>query len=93
MFWGFWIIADSAQFSTVVSEIADPAYIGTALTAQLALGFTLTALSIALVPVLARAAGWPAVFAVLAAGPLLGAWAMTRLGRHPDAARIGGGRG
>lgn len=93
VFWGFWIIADSAQFSTVVSEIADPAYTGTALTAQLALGFTLTALSIALVPVLAAAAGWPAVFAVLAAGPLLGAWAMTRLGRHPDAARIGGGRG
>ncbi|GAA5448055.1 hypothetical protein Ddep01_01815 [Deinococcus depolymerans] len=90
VFWGFWIIADSAQFSTVVSEIADPPYTGTALTAQLALGFTLSAVSIALVPALQQWAGWPAVFTVLAAGPLLGAWAMTRLGRHPDAARIGG---
>ena len=93
VFWGLWIIADSAQFSTVVSEIADPRFVGTALTAQLALGFTLTAVSIALVPVLVSAAGWPAVFAVLAAGPLLGAWAMQRLARHPDARRIAGGRG
>ncbi|MFC6663562.1 hypothetical protein [Deinococcus multiflagellatus] len=52
LLWGFWIIADSAQFSAIVSEIAPPAYVGTALTAQLALGFTLTAGSIALVPAL-----------------------------------------
>ncbi|GGR64416.1 MFS transporter [Deinococcus seoulensis] len=93
VFWGFWIIADSAQFSTVVSEIADPQFVGTALTAQLALGFTLTAVTIALVPVLVGAAGWPAALAVLAAGPLLGAWAMQRLARHPDARLIAGGRG
>ncbi|WP_221091229.1 MFS transporter [Deinococcus aquaedulcis] len=93
LLWGFWIIADSAQFSTIVSEIADPAYVGTALTAQLALGFTLTAASIALVPVLVRWGGWPLVFAVLAAGPLLGTVAMRRLAHTPDAARIAGGRG
>ncbi|SMB83943.1 Sugar phosphate permease [Deinococcus hopiensis KR-140] len=93
LMWGFWIIADSAQFSTIVSEIADPAYVGTALTAQLALGFTLTAGSIALVPALVRAGGWPLAFVVLAVGPLLGTVAMRRLARTPDAARIAGGRG
>ncbi|WP_216326793.1 MFS transporter [Deinococcus aestuarii] len=93
LFWGFWIIADSAQFSTIVSEIADPAYVGTALTAQLALGFTLTAASIALVPVLVRAGGWALAFAVLAMGPFLGVVAMRLLARTPEAARIAGGRG
>ena len=93
VFWGFWIIADSAQFSTIVSEIADPAYVGTALTLQLALGFSLTAVSIALVPVIEGLAGWRAVFAALSLGPLLGAYFMRRLGRSPDAAQIAGGRG
>lgn len=93
LLWGFWIIADSAQFSTVVSEVAEPAYVGTALTAQLALGFTLTAVSIALVPVLERSVGWRGVFIVLSVGPLLGVVAMRALGRSPDAARIAGGRG
>ena len=40
--WGISVVADSAQFSTMVTELADPAYVGTALTLQLALGFTLT---------------------------------------------------
>lgn len=93
LFWGFWIIADSAQFSTIVSEIADPAYVGTALTAQLALGFTLTALSIALVPWLEPVIGWRGIFMVWSVGPLLGALAMRALRRSPDAARIAGGRG
>ncbi len=93
LLWGFWIIADSAQFSTIVSEIADPAYVGTALTAQLALGFTLTAGSIALVPVLVRAGGWPLAFTVLAVGPLLGVLAMRRLAGTLEAARLADGRG
>lgn len=77
--WGFWVIADSAQFSTLASELVDPAYVGTALTAQLALGFSLTAGSIALVPVLVNAWGWPGAFIVLALGPLMGAVAMRPL--------------
>jgi MFS family permease len=77
--WGASIIADSAQFSALTSEVADPRYVGTALTLQLALGFTLTALSIALVPVVAAHWGWSVVFVLLAPGPLLGAWAMGRL--------------
>ncbi|THF88634.1 MFS transporter [Deinococcus sp. KSM4-11] len=93
VFWGFWIIADSAQFSTIVSEIADPAYVGTAMTAQLALGFTLTAVSIALVPALEPRIGWRGIFLLWSVGPLVGALAMRALRATPDAARIAGGRG
>ncbi|BBN94417.1 nitrate/nitrite transporter [Deinococcus grandis] len=93
LFWGFWIIADSAQFSTVVSEIAPGEYVGTALTAQLALGFTLTAVTIALVPLLLPHLGWGGLFTLWALGPLLGALAMRALRATPDAARIADGRG
>jgi MFS family permease len=77
--WGFTIVADSAQFSTLVTEHAEQAYVGTALTLQLALGFTLTVATIWLVPVLADAVGWRFAFAFLAPGPALGAVAMLRL--------------
>ncbi len=77
--WGFTVIADSAQFSTLVTEEAQQAYVGTALTLQLALGFTLTVVTIWLVPVLVDAVGWRWAFAVLAPGPALGVVAMLRL--------------
>jgi MFS family permease len=77
--WGFAVVADSAQFSTLVSELADQAYVGTALTLQLAIGFTLTVATIWLVPILADQAGWRWAFAFLAPGPALGVLAMLRL--------------
>jgi MFS family permease len=93
VFWGFWVVADSAQFSTIVTEVADQGYVGTAVTLQLAIGFTLTILTIWLVPALRDAAGWHAALAMLAAGPILGTAAMLRLKRSPAAAKIAGGRG
>ena len=91
--WGFAVVADSAQFSTMVTELADQAYVGTALTLQLALGFTLTVATIWLIPLLADALGWRWAFAFLAPGPVLGVVAMLRLKSSPEAARIAGGRG
>jgi MFS family permease len=91
--WGFAVVADSAQFSTMVTELADQAYVGTALTLQLALGFTLTVATIWLIPVLEDAFGWRWAFAFLAPGPALGVVAMLRLKSSPEAARIAGGRG
>jgi MFS family permease len=91
--WGFAIVADSAQFSTMVTELADQAYVGTALTLQLALGFALTVATIWLVPFLEGAFGWRWAFAFLALGPALGVVAMLRLKALPEAARIAGGRG
>lgn len=91
--WGLSVVADSAQFSTMVTELADQAYVGTALTLQLALGFTLTVVTIWLIPVVEHAHGWGWAFALLAPGPALGALAMLRLKGQPEAARLAGGRG
>ena len=44
--WGITVIADSAQFSTAVTELSQPAYVGTALTIQTCVGFALTMVSI-----------------------------------------------
>jgi MFS family permease len=91
--WGISVVADSAQFSTMVTETGDQSYVGTALTMQLAIGFTLTVITIWLVPVLRDALGWHAALATLALGPILGVAAMLRLKNSPEAARIAGGRG
>jgi uncharacterized membrane protein YraQ (UPF0718 family) len=91
--WGFTIVADSAQFSTMVTELSDQAYVGTALTLQLALGFALTIATIWLIPLLEDAFGWRWAFAFLALGPALGIAAMLRLKSLPGADPIAAGRG
>jgi MFS family permease len=93
LIWGFAVVADSAQFSTIVTELADQAYVGTALTLQLAVGFTLTVATIWLIPLLEDSFSWRWAFAFLAPGPALGLLAMLRLKRLPEAAGIAGGRG
>jgi MFS family permease len=79
--WGFTVVADSAQFSTMVTELADQAYVGTALALQLAVGFALTVATIWLVPYWEEAVGWEWAFVFLAPGPVLGIAAMLRLRR------------
>ncbi len=90
--WGISVIADSAQFSTAVTELSPPAYVGTALTTQTCVGFALTMASIWLVPPAARLVGWQWAFALLAVGPALGVLAMARLRASPEAAKMAGGR-
>jgi MFS family permease len=77
--WGIAVIADSAQFSTIISEVSDKRYVGTALTCQVALGFLLTAAVIRLMAAIASHYGWNWALASMALGPLLGIWAMTGL--------------
>jgi MFS family permease len=93
LIWGFSVVADSAQFSTIVTELADQSYVGTALTLQLAVGFSLTVATIWLIPIFERSFGWRWAFAFLAPGPALGVLAMLRLRSSPEAALIAGGRG
>jgi len=90
--WGISIVADSAQFSASVAELADPARVGTMLTVQTALGFTLTLVTIHLMPYLIDALGWRYAFLPLAIGPAAGIWAMARLRAHPRATALAGGR-
>jgi MFS family permease len=90
--WGVTVVADSAQFSTAVSELAPPDYVGTALTLQTSLGFLLTCATIYLLPAVAGAIGWRWSMAVLAVGPAVGVTAMLALRRRPEALRLAGGR-
>ena len=77
--WGFFVVADSAQFSALVADVAPRHAVGTALTLQTSLGFLLTMASIQLLPAIVGAIGWRWAFAALAPGPALGIAAMIRL--------------
>ena len=93
LIWGFAIVADSAQFSTAISELSVREYMGTALTMQTSLGFLLTLASIRLIPILVGWLGWQWAFAFLAVGPMFGVWAMDSLRRSSAAVHLAGGRG
>ena len=90
--WGITVIADSAQFSTAVTELSQPAYVGTALTIQNCVGFALTVASIWMIPVVVSWVGWRWAFAALALGPFLGVVAMGRLRALPDSLKLAAGR-
>ncbi|MDQ6717470.1 MAG: MFS transporter [Gemmatimonadota bacterium] len=77
--WGFFVIADSAQFSTLVTESVPQHAIGTALTLQTSLGFLLTMIPVQLVPLLAGRAGWRWAFVALSIGPMAGIVAIRKL--------------
>jgi len=90
--WGASVVADSAQFSSCVTELADPQYIGTALTLQMCIGFLLTTIPIQLIPQMVDLFTWRYAFIILAPGPILGVVAMLRLRRLPEALKIAHGR-
>ncbi|HEX7088785.1 MAG TPA: MFS transporter [Longimicrobiales bacterium] len=77
--WGFAVVADSAQFSALVTEVAPADAVGTALTLQTSLGFLLTAGTIWLATATSSRFGWGPAFSLLAVGPALGIASMARL--------------
>jgi MFS family permease len=79
--WGFWVVADSAQFSALVTEVSPEDAVGTALTVQTGLGFALTGLTIPATLAVAGGIGWGWGFALLALGPAFGIRAMVGLAR------------
>lgn len=81
LLWGFAVVADSAQFSALVTEVTPPHAVGTALTLQTSLGFLLTAGTIWMTLVVAEAWGWGVAFSLLAVGPAFGIAQMMRLKR------------
>jgi len=90
--WGVAVVADSAQFSTALTELADRRYIGTVLTVQTALGFLLTLVTIQIVPPLVARVGWQLAFALLAVGPVFGIASMLRLRVLPEAIKMASGK-
>jgi MFS family permease len=91
--WGVTVVADSAQFSTAVTELSPPGTAGSALALQTATGFLLTGITILGIGLVAPISGaaWQVAFAVLALGPAVGIAAMWRLRRRPDAVKMAGG--
>jgi MFS family permease len=86
--WGFAVVADSAQFSALVTEVAPRHAVGTALTLQTSLGFLLTAFTIWLAIELHELFDWRIAFGMLAIGPILGIFAMLRLQRERKASIV-----
>jgi MFS family permease len=93
LLWGFAIVADSAQFSACVSELADKQLVGTALTLQTSMGFLLTLITIRMLPIVEGAVGREWAFAFLALGPIVGVIAMLTLRRSPKAVLLADGKG
>lgn len=79
--WGFAVIADSAQFSALVSELADQRYVGTALQVQTSIGFLITMVTLQVIPLLVDLVTFRWAFVMLAAGPAAGFLAMALLKR------------
>ena len=79
LLWGVAVIADSAQFSTLVTRVVPPHAVGTALTLQTSIGFLLTTISIQLIPPIVAQVGWKYAFPLLAIGPAIGIVVIRRL--------------
>ena len=91
--WGASVVADSAQFSSAVSELAPPGTAGSALAVQTAVGFSLTSFTILGVGLIDPTGGdgWLLAWIVLALGPIVGIIAMWRLRGRPDASKMANG--
>ena len=77
--WGITVGSDSAQYSTIVTEVVDPELLGTAMTAQFGFGYLSTFPSIYLVPAVVAKHGWGWGWRLLSPGSALGIFALVRL--------------
>jgi len=76
--WGFSVVGDSPQFSTIVAKTAPSLYIGTALTIVNCIGFALTIFSIQLLDWAKGTLAVSNVFLLLIIGPIIGLVAMRK---------------
>jgi MFS family permease len=76
--WGITVTPDSPQFSSLTALAAPPAYKGTAVTAVVCIGFTISIISIQIISYLFTLYPQTLVFSTLAIGPLLGILACRR---------------
>lgn len=81
LLWGLMGMADSPNYSTLITIHADQKSVGTAITSQLFCGYLVTVVSTWLVPVLSQELSWRWALASLAAGPLVSMAALWSLER------------
>ena len=87
LFWGFTVIMDSPQFSSMVSLYAPQENKGTALTFINCIGFSITILSIQLLDWLSNVMDTRWIFLFLFPGPVLGVMALWPLAKRNPAAK------
>lgn len=82
LLWGFFVIADSPQFSTMIAQLAPSSNKGTALTIVTSVGFAVTIVSIQFITFLFDEWGDKySIFITLAIGPIIGLASLWRLTR------------
>jgi len=91
LLWGITVIPDSPQYSVMTTELAEPEYIGTALSIQTGVGFFITIISIRLIPIIEKLTSWNFVFIVLVLGPVFGIISLLNLRKEKDSLKIAGG--
>ena len=94
LLWGSSVICDSAQYSAMVSELVDRSYTGTAVTLQVALGYSTTIPPLYLLSWLKNQPqiGWRWAFSFLTPGPLIALLLVMKLRSMPRARLIANGR-
>jgi len=75
--WGFFVVSDSPQFSTLVARSSDSDYVATGLTIVNCIGFSITIISLQVMNILWVQIQSPYVFMILAAGPILGYYSIS----------------
>ena len=86
--WGFFVVADSPQFSSISARSCPPEWVGSALAIQNSIGFLITIVSITLLLSVIEVLGSKALW-ILLPGPILGLLGMWPLLKKAKAA--GGG--
>lgn len=90
--WGLTVVPDSPQYSAMISELSDPAFVGTALAIQTAIGFAISNITIWLLPIIVELIGWTFGFAFLVFGPIFGIISLIQLRKEPDSEKIALGK-
>ena len=91
--YGFLIIGDSPVFSTAITELAEPEFVGLALGVQSVLGFGVTIISPAVFGILLDTThSWGIAFMSLGIGALIGPIAMMILRKYPESYRMASGK-
>ncbi|MHA1472212.1 MAG: MFS transporter [Promethearchaeota archaeon] len=90
--WGSTIVPDSPQYSVMITELTDQDYVGTALTAQISIGFGISLISIQILPNFVNLVGWVFGFTFLSVGPLIGIVSLILLRKEPDSIKLGQGK-
>jgi MFS family permease len=80
--WGVTVLGDSPLYSALLADASPSESVGTALAAQMSLGYALAVIPVVALPTIAGSVGWRWAFLALTPGPLLSTVTLLRLRRR-----------